>query len=423
MDAIAVRCKSCQHTMKFSAEKAGTRAKCSKCEAMIVIQAEEEEKKPDAAPVGAATPAAPPTPAPVDDDSTGAYGVWLDPELEERKLALIAEREATKKKKDKPPPNVSRKVKAIPDADAWKSIRLGMYCQFLGCIIWAITHVLQGSYLLIGSTEFGEYASLAVEYLEMRDGEEFPDQGRVWDIDRLGFYLGIIAGRAFAGYARFCLTISAILYFLQAGLFTVGYFFYLPVPRKYGMFAQTLTMAALAIFNVLFAFVFKLLPVLGAHGYILIPYLTPEVVLTEYNMERTVPIHVMWSGGGWACFWENMLTLMLRFGQYFEPAFGCIFLWSAGVAIKEPDIASRGRGQTELILGTFFVCLCFQLLSLCGASPVLVNVLRLLYGAWFAFLLMFILTYAGFLMQCRAVLLEKIHPKNELKDDKKDDAD
>lgn len=57
MDAIAIRCKNCQHAMKFAAAKAGKKARCPKCEAINLIQAEEEET---AAPEPAPEPEPPP---------------------------------------------------------------------------------------------------------------------------------------------------------------------------------------------------------------------------------------------------------------------------------------------------------------------------------------------------------------------------
>src|ERR1043166_4425240 len=49
MDAIIVRCGHCKHAMKFSAAKAGKKAKCTKCDAIVVVKAEEKEKKKDPA--------------------------------------------------------------------------------------------------------------------------------------------------------------------------------------------------------------------------------------------------------------------------------------------------------------------------------------------------------------------------------------
>src|SRR5207249_2323636 len=130
-----------------------------------------------------------------------------------------------------------------------------------------------------------------------------------------------------------------------------------------------------------------------------------------YNMERMVPINILWSG---APFWENTGCLIIKTLLYLEPTFMSIFIWSAGVAIKDDTIANGGRGRVEMSLGTFFIIICYHLLSLCGASPVLVVVLRVIYALWFVFLIFFMLQFAMLLLKFRAVLYDKINPKNLL---------
>ena len=421
MDAIAIRCKKCQHGMKFAPEKAGKKAKCPKCEAINLIQAEEESIEPAPAPPPEA-PAAPPPPAPAadpfDDDGPANYGVFLDPELEERRKKLQEEEEAAgKKKKDrKALPKVTRKVKAIPDAAAWSMVRFGMIFVFAGTWIWLACHLMQGSYVLLGSAEFPEYAAMMGRNLELRNDEGVPERGRGWDLDELEIHLGMIGGRDFAGYARLCLVVASVLYFFQAILWGLGYGCCFPVPRRFGMFGLILVLLGLAVLNILFSFIFKLLAVTSVHGYVLIPYVVPEIVMTEYNMERLVPIHILWSG---APFWENVLNLILKFLFYLEPTILSIFIWYAGVAIKDETIEQGGMGRVQMSLGTFFILVCFHLLSLCGASPVLVQVLRVLYALWFFFLIIFMLQFAMLLLKFRAVLDEKINPKNELQDEPK----
>src|SRR6478735_1653315 len=101
MDAIVVRCKMCKHPMKFSAEKAGKRAKCPKCDAVVLIQPEPEKKEEPAG--GLAQPAPEPTPPKQQEDEfsddVGEYGVAIDPELEELAKQRAAEEEAKKRAK------------------------------------------------------------------------------------------------------------------------------------------------------------------------------------------------------------------------------------------------------------------------------------------------------------------------------------
>ena len=219
MDAISIRCKSCQHAMKFSADKAGKKAKCPKCGTLVVIQAE-------APPPPAADPdeiALAPMPDIVqqnaeantkeavdlfDDGGPATYEAKVDEELITRQKALAEAEEAkrTQKQPKKKLPKVGRKVKALPDAESWKKVQIGLYMISIACWIWLASHLLQGSFVLLGYTEFSEYANLVAKNLEMRGGEkEFPERGKFWDIDTLGIYLEMISGRDWLGYARFAL--------------------------------------------------------------------------------------------------------------------------------------------------------------------------------------------------------------------------
>jgi hypothetical protein len=415
MDAIIVRCKKCTHAMKFSAEKAGKKAKCPKCEAIVVVQADEEAQEKEAAPTEAAA-------APVekvvdpDDDPTGGYGVFTDPELEQIMKQRAAEEEArTKKKKDKKKlPKMLRKMKVIADAESWAKVRLGMMFTFVGVCIWIVAHLAQGSYVVIGKVEFPEFALQVAGNLEVRAGEnDLPNQGQFWELDDINLYLGMIAGRDFVGFARAMLTLACLLYLLQAIAWFGGYVISLSVPRRFGTFGQLIAGMVLGFVNFLTMFALKILPVLGVISYVMVPLITPEIALTEYNMERQMPLHVLWSG---APFWENFVNLLVKFVFYLQPTFGCIFLWSVGTAMRDDHIEKSAKGLTQMSLGTFFILFSFHMLSLCGASPVLVIVLRVFYIVWYCFLFLFMLQYASLLLKCRAVLFDKINPKNELQD-------
>ena len=356
------------------------------------------------------------TAAPPDDedDPTGGYDVKLDPELEELRRKRAEEEEAKKKarKAKQALPKMTRKKKAIPEAEAWKKVRLGLLFVLVGTCIWTFTHLAQGSYVVLGMVEFPEYAQMVATNLEMRGGEEdFPARGNFWDVDQLNVYLGMIAGRDMLGYAVTMITLSSLLYIVQWIFWVGGYAFCLSVPRRFGAYGQTITSMILAFFNFIFMFFFKVLPVCGAFAWIMIPYVTPEICMMEYNMERIVPINIMWSA---APFWENFLNLIFKFVFYLQPTFGCIFLWSIGKSIKEESIEQGGRGMTQMSLGTFFILFCFHMLSMCGATPVLVWVLRVFYTVWFCFLFLFMVQYAMLIMKARALLYVKIYPKDEL---------
>ncbi len=187
MESIIIRCKACKHAMKFSAEKVGKRAKCPKCDAVVLIQADPVAEAP------ASTPAEPEEP----DD----YGVTLDPELAElaRKRQEEEDAKGKAKKERKKLPKVARKVKVIPDAEAWQKVRIGMLFVHVGVWVWLVCHLLQGSYVLLGYVELSEYANMMARNFEERaepppENAPFPAFERGWDIDELGVYLEMITG-------------------------------------------------------------------------------------------------------------------------------------------------------------------------------------------------------------------------------------
>jgi hypothetical protein len=422
--------------MKFSAEKAGKRAKCPKCDAIVLIKAEEEapqvkaggEEKPqvkagaEEAAAAVAAPVVAAAPPDDDDDGEGAYEVKLDPELEMLKKKREEEEraKARERRKRQALPKVARKQKAIADKDVWDKVRWGLLFTFFGAFIWLFTQAVQMSYVVIGKADYSEYAVLIATNLEQRgeggdnDKGEFPGPGEFWNVSDLNIYLGMISGRQFTGFAKTCLVIATLFYFVQALLWGLGLVMSIKVSPRFGTRGQVFVGLALAVFNFMVMFVMKLLPVLGISGWVVIPFLTPEIVMTEYNMERVIPIHVMWGGVGWQSFFENILNLIVKFAFYLQPVFSCIFLWSVGLHMKDEKLEQGARGLVQMCLGTFFILFVFHLLSLCGASPVLVWILRILYGLWFFFLMMFIISYLVLLWKARTLLYEKMNPKNAL---------
>lgn len=414
MALITVNCPGCQHEMKFSAEKEGKRAKCKKCGETVTITA--AIALVDTPPEPEKPPEPPPPPKPKDefaDDGPALYDATIDPELEEIRKRIEAEaaEAAKRKKKDKKKlPKVARKVKAIPDAESWEKVRFGLLFIFFGLGFGLFSHLIKGAYVLLGSVEFSEYAAMIAHNLEHRGGvDDFPEGNGFWELDNLRIYLGMIAGRGFLNYAHGSLILSAVLSLVQLLLFGLGQMLCLAVPNRFGTFGQVVAMMVLTLINFLVVLVFQLLPAVGVMDYVMIPLVTPEIAMTEYNMERMVPIHVLWSGSP---FWENFFTFIFFCCRYFHLALVCIFVWSCGLSIKEPPIASGGHGLTQLCLGTLFTLVAFQLISLAGASPVLVRLLRIIYTVWFGFMALYLLRTCLLLMQTRVVLDEKINPKN-----------
>jgi hypothetical protein len=395
--------------MRFGQDKAGKKAKCPKCGALNVIAAEVNGKETEPEP-------APPPAKPGDD--LGAYGVTDVISAEEQ----AARTEAAKAKrpdvkKTKKAPKIAKKIKSIPDADLWDKVRGGLLLMFIGACLWGAAHLLQGLYVALGTVDYTEYTRMLAEELNARR-QPMPQPGEFWDVNPLNILLGMIAGSAFLGLAKMCLSLGVILRLCQPIVSSVGYILCLPVPARFGTKTQLTVLLALGGWNTLMVLALMTLPVLGIYQYILVPLLTPEVVLTEYNMERSIPINVLWMGSP---FTEALLNLFVQFLYNLEPVIGCVFLWSIGLSIKEQRLQDQAQGLAQLGLGQFFILLSFHMISMAGTTPVLVTLLRVLYTLWWGFLLLFILSYAGLLLKTRELIYLKINPPNEQEEPSEDE--
>jgi hypothetical protein len=400
MEAILVRCNACGHAMKVGADKAGRKAKCPKCEAVLTIPAADAPKPADPEPVTLA-PAKPPDD---DDDGDGSYGVTIDHDAAARLKRIEEEdRRRAKEAKKKKGPKVKRKFQALPDADEFEKVRLGLLFVFFGMLVWAFAHALHGLWVLMGYVEYHDYANMVMNQIRGQD----PGAARFWNINQLNLLLGMVAGQGFLGFAKVCLIVETILYYVTALLWFVGYFICLPVPRRYGAFGELITCMVLGVFNFFVVLFLRLLPVLGAYQYYLVPFVVPEVSLVEYNIERVFPYEVLWSGSP---FWEMFLTLFLEFFLALQPTIFAMFVWSVGRAIKDSRVEENASSVTQLGFGQFFILFSFHMMSVCGTTPVLINVVRVLYVLWWAFLLMFIVRSALLLTRARYYLDLKVNP-------------
>jgi phage FluMu protein Com len=402
MATISVRCTSCNKVLKVGADKTGKKVRCPDCEKIFVIQpvaGQEDEKKPETAVVAAEAP----KPA-EEEEEGGSYGVIVDnapkpDDLESKK----------KKKEEKKAPKLFRKVKAIPEAEKWEKVKLGMLFLFYGAVVWGFIHVLSGTYLVLGLVEDPEMAKLVGEELAFRRAP-MPEKERFWDINTLNIYIGIVSGPGFLGYAKGVMVTCFVLYFCQVVLQCVGYGYYLNVPERMNMFGQAITMYVLSFLNLMPVIFLKILPIAGAYSYVMLPYVIPELPMIQYNIERCIPIQVLW---GVTPFWEYLALIAINFLFYLEPIFGAYFVWCTGLVIKEDRVAQTAHGLIQLCFGIFFIQLAFHMFSICGTSPVLVIVVRCLYILWYCFTMLFIIRYAAMLMKCREILQKKIAPAHE----------
>lgn len=408
MDVISLKC-ACGHAMKFAAEKAGKKAKCPKCAAIVTIA------KPDEVP---ASGAAGGLPSP--DDEEGSYGLVVDHDLEERRRRIEEEdRLRAKEAKKKKAPKLQKKFKSLPDAEQWQKVHFGLLFLFLGSCVWAFTLVLQGMWVALGTVEFTDYARLTTNRIAAqthefpnavppRPPDVLPERGGFWDFSQFHFLVAMAAGRGFVSFAKFCIIVNLVLYPLQTILWFVGYILCLPVPRHHGTFGMLILLMILSGVNFLVFLFFRVLPVTGLYSYFVIPYFIPELMFTEYNMSRVYPFFMLWSPSP---FWETLLALFLQLLSYLEPIIGATFCWSCVTTLKAPRVESNAHGVTINGFCQYYIYVCYVSIALCGTTPVLVAVLRVLYLLWFSALMMFIVRYALLVWRCRELLASRLHPE------------
>ncbi len=403
MEVIRVSC-ACGHAMKFAADKVGRKAKCPKCTAIIVV------RKPDEAngPVGAAA---------AEDEGDGAYGIIVDQELVERQRQIDEEEiQRLKEARKKKAPKILKKFKSLPDAELWEKVHFGLLFVFLGGCIWAFTHVLVGMWVGLGTVEFADYARMVTQEIE-RDGDRrqqrdppeprIPEDGRFWEFSQFNHLVSMAAGRGFAGFAKFCIIVCLILFPIQTILWMVGYILCLPVPNHHGARGQLILLMVLNVVNFLFFLFFKLLPITGLYRWYLIPYLLPEVMFTEYNMERVTPYFMLWS---LSPFWESLLSMFLQFTLFLEPVVGAIFVWSCASTLKATRVEENADGVAANGLSQYAIWLLYLMIALCGTTPVLIGVLRVLYILWYGALMMFVTRYTLLMWRCRDMIDARLNP-------------
>jgi hypothetical protein len=390
MEVIPFTCAICGHAMKFAADKAGRKAKCPKCETIITVP------KPEA---NGGAPK---------DEGDGEYGVVIDKELETRRQELAeAERIRLKELKKKKAPKIQKKFKSLPDAELWEKVHFGMLFIFLGSCVWALSHLLQGTWVALGSVEHHDLAKMFVDQIELQN-PVIPERGQFWEFSQYHCLVAIAAGRGFAIFAKICLAVNMILYPIQAILWFVGYLLCLPVPRHHGTLGQLIAMMVLGFVNLMFFIFFRVLPTAGVYRFYVIPYFIPEVMITEYNMERVYPLFMLWSPSP---FWESILAIFLQFIYYLQPLMGCIFIWSCATTLKTSRMEDRANAVAQVGLGQYFFWLAFLLIALCGTTPVLVTTLRVLYICWYSFLMMFIVRYTLLNWGFRELLDSRLNPE------------
>src|SRR5262249_17493493 len=104
--------------------------------------------------------------------------------------------------------------------------------------------------------------------------------------------------------------ISQCLMVLQSLLVIAGYAICLSCPGRFGSWGMALTCLFVACLNLILNVVFRLLPIMGAMSWALVPLIGPELPITNANLDRTEPLHLFWCSYP---FWELLLMYFIYF--------------------------------------------------------------------------------------------------------------
>jgi hypothetical protein len=157
--------------------------------------------------------------------------------------------------------------------------------------------------------------------------------------------------------------------------------------------------------NILLVLMFKLLPIVGAISYVLVPVYVMELPMLSANFVRIEPLHSLWMH---IPMLEMIFSIVVMLLAGFEPILCCAFLRAVAVSLRNEILEKKAIGLMRLGTGSLFFFLSYQLCSMAGTSTVLVGLLRVLYflgsGFWLGFLFWFIIV----LFQCRNVIAEEL---------------
>ena len=128
--------------------------------------------------------------------------------------------------------------------------------------------------------------------------------------------------------------------------------------------------------------IFKILPLTGAMRYTMVPFVLPEIPLSPSNVERMIPLHVLWCG---APLWEVLASILFTAMYWAEPILFCVFMRSVALSIQDEWLQERTLSLMQLAFGQVFMVIAYNLLSITGTSPVLVGLLWVVNLLWRAF--------------------------------------
>jgi hypothetical protein len=376
MDTITFKCPSCKFALKVAADKAGRKAKCTKCGAALTVPA-----KSETAPAATAAKK-----SPLDDDDDGPLTYTLKADTGKGEIPDPTERTELGTIRG-PGRRFVKKEAIITDAAEWRRVGFGTQIIAGGLIIWAMSFMLYRVPLVLGTAVGEQYAYAADDRLVVPNTDGPPD------LDQSSYAIVLVAGDFWGTFMIWIVRLSQVLVLLQTAMLVGGYIICLVAPERYGTRLQLFTLIGLAMANLFFLLIFKLLPMFGLYTYTIIPFAVPEVVMMEMNAERVETIGTFWMR--WPMLeypWAIIMTILL----YLEPAMIAVFLNSVSMGIKSHTLEKRSNAAMQLGFSQIFIQVVWLMAALCGTSIVLLWVLRFVYAIGvFFFLYQLTLTVIG----------------------------
>jgi hypothetical protein len=438
METITFRCSSCSQVLKVAADKAGRRVKCARCGVDLTIPAASENKPGAKSEKTAAT--SPPRPAPPSDEDEeyggGTYGLLDKPTVEEEEPprrgrkdrrpsrseeeeegdtvdAAFAdededeedfEDEDEDEDEDRPRRKRRRGKPITVEPEKWHKVQLGLLLVFISICLLLTAKVLQWIVVLLGLFSGQEYTPQALKYLEHTNSPEnnLPTEQK---FDLPNFAVALVAGMDGEEAGKILLIVASVLLLCQGLVAAGGYGICMGVQNRYGTRNLAIAVLSVSVFNLIMAFIFKFLPLVGAMNYTLLPYVVPELPMLNANIDRLEPIHIYWSGLPTL---EIFFAILLICLSHAELILFPVFLRACAYFFKDEKQEETALALVRLGLGVTFVEVAYQMLSAAGSSEVLLWVLRVVYILGIGFFLGQLIWYMLFVYRSREWIEKKM---------------
>jgi hypothetical protein len=419
METITFRCSACQHVLRVSADKAGRKAKCVKCGTPLTIPTASAEgaKEPALAPLAgnketdqAKAPAladaktlAPGQSAADDEAESLTYGIKDEPVVEKE----------DKKNRDKKTPipqgparRQVKKLSRITHAKQWVRVSLGCKVIAAGLCIWLGAFLLYRVPLVFGLAAGEEYAIPVDQRLVAGS----LDSGKPADMNYCLYAVALISGNSMADVMIWVVRLSQVIYFLMYLPLVAGYVICLAAPPQGGTRLQLGVLLALALANLLFGIIFKLLPLLGVYEYTILPAVVPEIELNSMNASRMESVYTFWLR--WPIlemYWALLMTILF----YLEPAMVAVFLRAVAKGLRSDVLEEKAMAAMQFAFSQIFVQMAWMLLALCGTSEVLLIVMRIIYMIGMGFFIGQMIYTVLVLLSVRSVVFQQLGDEAE----------